>query len=170
MARKFNIYNARGEMVELFSDKLFTINPSGLGVSFENSYSQYESYFIQTNSNVSQGVFEANIIFSQIKSQTYQRFSDFVHFLAYQPYTFEYVIDSNSWKRDAYLKSLPKGEASNAGLLQEQITLEFINNWYNNKTAEYKSYDADPALAAYGKGYFQKNNTAFGYAYQGPLD
>lgn len=153
MVRKFNLYNARGEMVELLSDKLFALSPTGLGVSLENSYSRYQTYMIRTNSKVTQGSFQTKIVFSQIKSQTYQQFSDFAQFLAYQPYTLEYVIDSGSWKRDAYLKELPKSEASTAGLIDEQITLEFINNWYNNKTAEYKSYDPDQGLANYGKIY-----------------
>lgn len=153
MVRKFNLYNARGEMVELLSDRFFALNPTGLGLSLENSYSQYQSYMIKTKSQVTQGNFQTNIVFSQIKSQTYQQFSDFVQFLAYQPYTLEYVTDSGDWKRDAYLKELPKSEASTAGLIDEQLTLEFINNWYNNKTAEYKSYDPDPNLGQYAKIY-----------------
>lgn len=156
MVRKFNLYNARGEIVELLSDKLFALNPTGLGLSLENSYSQYQTYMIRTNSKVTQGSFQTNIVFSQIKSQTYQQFSDFAQFLAYQPYTLEYVIDSGAWKRDAYLKELPKSEAATAGLIDEQFTLEFINNWYNNKTAEYKSYDPDPNLAKYGKEYINQ--------------
>ncbi|MFT9266999.1 phage distal tail protein domain-containing protein [Oenococcus sp.] len=156
MARNFILTNARGDSVILSSDELFAHAPSGLGLALNNAYSQYESYFIRTKSQVTQGSLQATILFSRIKSQTYQTFSDFAEFLAYQPYMLEYDTDAGTWYRDCYLKEMPKSEAgiNTAGLLDEQITLEFINNWYNNKSAVYKSYVPEPELANYGKGYW----------------
>jgi len=99
--------------------------------------------------------------FGDIESQSYQSFSDFAQFLAYQPYTLEYDFDDNTYYRDARLQSLTKTEIGGSTIdaydrLNEIFTLEFINNWYNNKTAEYKSYDPDPNLGTYAKIYRTK--------------
>ena len=56
------------------------------------------------------------------------------------------------------MQSLTKTEIGGSTIdaydrLNEIFTLEFINNWYNNKSAEYKSYDPDPNLGTYGKIY-----------------
>ena len=155
MVRKFILTNSRGESVSWMSQTLFASEPSGLGLAIGNTYSQYQSYFIKTKSQVAQASLQTTILFSRIKSQTYQTFADFAEFLAYQPYMLEYDTDAGTWYRDCYLKEMPKSEAGvdTAGLLDEQITLEFINNWYNNKSAVYKSYDPDPGLATYGKIY-----------------
>ena len=150
--------NARGETVDLNSEKLFANTPTGLGVQFTNTYSQYETYFKATKSTVAQGQFQIYILFGDVESQAYQTFSDFAQFLAYQPLTLTYTTDSGTWYRDGRLNSLTKTEIGGSTVfatdrINESFTLEFINNWYNNKSAEYKSYDPDPNLGIYGKIY-----------------
>ncbi|AOT56557.1 phage baseplate protein [Weissella soli] len=171
----FILTNSRGESVDLNGDNLLAYTPNGLGVQFSNMYSQSETYFQLTKSTIQQGQFQISILFGDVESQAYQTFSDFVQFLAYQPLTLTYTTDAGIWYRDGRLGSLTKTEIGGSTIfatdrLNESFTLEFINNWYNNKTAEYKTYDPDPDLATYGKGYFQKNSTEFGYVYQGPMD
>lgn len=155
--------NARGETVDLNSEKLFANTPTGLGVQFTNTYSQYETYFKATKSTVTQGQFQIYILFGDVESQAYQTFSDFAQFLAYQPLTLTYTTDSGTWYRDGRLNSLTKTEIGGSTVfatdrINESFTLEFINNWYNNKTAEYKSYDPDPNLGTYGKIYNKNYN------------
>ena len=154
----WQLTNARGETVDLDSEKLFANTPTGLGVQFTNTYSQYETYFKATKSTVTQGQFQINIVFGDVESQAYQTFSDFAQFLAYQPLTLTYTTDSGTWYRDGRLNSLTKTEIGGSTVfatdrINESFTLEFINNWYNNKTAEYKSYDPDPNLGQYAKIY-----------------
>ncbi|MGQ2284283.1 phage distal tail protein domain-containing protein [Leuconostoc pseudomesenteroides] len=154
----WQLTNARGETVDLDSEKLFANTPTGLGVQFTNTYSQYETYFKATKSTVTQGQFQINILFGDVESQAYQTFSDFAQFLAYQPLTLTYTTDSGTWYRDGRLNSLTKTEIGGSTVfatdrINESFTLEFINNWYNNKTAEYKSYDPDPNLGQYAKIY-----------------
>lgn len=154
----WQLTNARGETVDLDSEKLFANTPTGLGVQFSNTYSQYETYFKATKSTVTQGQFQINILFGDVESQAYRTFSDFAQFLAYQPLTLTYTTDSGTWYRDGRLNSLTKTEIGGSTVfstdrINESFTLEFINNWYNNKTAEYKSYDPDPNLGTYGKIY-----------------
>ncbi|WP_367366685.1 phage distal tail protein domain-containing protein [Leuconostoc pseudomesenteroides] len=154
----FQLTNARGETVDLNSEKLFANTPTGLGVQFTNTYNQYETYFKATKSTVTQGQFQIYILFGDVESQAYQTFSDFAQFLAYQPLTLTYTTDSSTWYRDGRLNSLTKTEIGGSTVfatdrINESFTLEFINNWYNNKTAEYKSYDPDLNLGTYGKIY-----------------
>ena len=154
----FALTNARGETVDINNDKLLSYTPTGLGIHFTNTYSQYETYFKVTKSTVAQGQFQINILFGDVESQAYQTFSDFAQFLAYQPLTLTYTTDSGTWYRDGRLNSLTKTEIGGNTVfatdrINESFTLEFINNWYNNKTAEYKSYDPDPNLGTYGKIY-----------------
>lgn len=154
----FALTNARGEMVDINNDKLLSFTPTGLGVQFTNTYNRYETYFKATKSTVTQGQFQINIMFGDIESQSYQTFSDFAQFLAYQPLTLTYTTDSGTWYRDGRLNSLTKTEIGGSTVMQvdklvESFTIEFINNWYNNKTAEYKSYEPDPNLGIYAKGY-----------------
>lgn len=160
----FTLQNSRGEVVDLDSDDLFGYTPTGLGTVFSNSYSQYESYFKPTKKTIQQGQMSLNILFGSVESNSYQTFSDFASFLAYEPLTLIYTTKSGSWYRDAVLSSLTKTEIGGTTVIQvdrlvEQFAIDFINPWYNNKTADYKSYDADPNLAIYGKGYF----TSIGY-------
>ncbi|WP_242019365.1 phage distal tail protein domain-containing protein [Leuconostoc pseudomesenteroides] len=157
----FKLTNARGETVDINTPSLRAYTPTGLGVQFANTYSQYETYFIPTKSVLSQGVMQVYMKFGDIESQSYQSFSDFAQFLAYQPYTLEYIFEGNTYYRDARLQALTKTEIGGSTIdafdrLNEIFTLEFINNWYNNKTAEYKSYDPDPNLGTYGKIYRPK--------------
>lgn len=161
----FTLQNSRGEVVDLDSDDLFGYTPTGLGAVFSNSYSQYDSYFKPTKKTIQQGQMSLNILFGSVESNSYQTFSDFASFLAYEPLTLIYTTKSESWYRDAVLSSLTKTEIGGTTVIQvdrlvEQFTIDFINPWYNNKTAEYKSYDADPNLAIYGKGYFNETNPA----------
>lgn len=157
----FKLTNARGETVDINTPSLRSYTPTGLGLQITNSYSPYETYFIPTKSVLSQGIMQVYMKFGDIESQSYQSFSDFAEFLAYQPYTLEYDFDDNTYYRDARLQSLTKTEIGGSTIdafdrLNEIFTLEFINNWYNNKTAEYKSYDPDPNLGTYGKIYRPK--------------
>lgn len=157
----FKLTNARGETVDINTPSLRSYTPTGLGLQITNSYSPYETYFIPTKSVLSQGIMQVYMKFGDIESQSYQSFSDFSQFLAYQPYTLEYDFDDNTYYRDARLQSLTKTEIGGSTIdafdrLNEIFTLEFINNWYNNKTAEYKSYDPDPNLGTCGKIYRPK--------------
>lgn len=161
----FTLQNSRGEVVDLDSDDLFGYTPTGLGAVFSNSYSQYDSYFKPTKKTIQQGQMSLNILFGSVESNSYQTFSDFASFLAYEPLTLIYTTKSESWYRDAVLSSLTKTEIGGTTVIQvdrliEQFTIDFINPWYNNKTAEYKSYDPDAGLATFGKVYGTSINPA----------
>lgn len=160
MVEKFELTNARGISVGINNFKLMSYTPTGLGVKFNNNYNNYQTYFKLTKQSLSQGQFNAKILFGSVVSETFDSFQKFSEFLAYQPYTMTYTSDSEMWKREAMLSEMTKSEigssSNDPNLLDESFTLEFINNWYNNKTAEYKSYDPDPNLGTYGKIYRPK--------------
>ena len=157
MVEKFELTNARGISVGINNFKLMSYTPTGLGLKFNNNYNNYQTYFKMTKQSLSQGQFNAKILFGSVVSETFDSFQKFSEFLAYQPYTMTYTSDSGTWNREAMLSEMTKSEIGSSSydpnLLDESFTLEFINNWYNNKSAEYKSYDPDPNLGTYGKIY-----------------
>lgn len=157
MVEKFELTNARGISVGINNFKLMSYTPTGLGVKFNNNYNNYQTYFKLTKQSLSQGQFNAKILFGSVVSETFDSFQKFSEFLAYQPYTMTYTSDSGTWNREAMLSEMTKSEIGSSSydpnLLDESFSLEFINNWYNNKTAEYKSYDPDPNLGQYAKIY-----------------
>ncbi|WP_249205588.1 phage distal tail protein domain-containing protein [Leuconostoc mesenteroides] len=157
----FVLHNARGESVDLNNDSLLSYTPTGLGTTFTNTYSQYESYFKMTKANVQQGQMQLNILFGDVESRSYQTFSQFATFLSFQPLTLIYNTGVDTWHRDARLTSLTKTEIGGSTVLQtdrlvEQFTIEFINPWYNNKQGRYKTYNIDTGLSIYGSGFFNE--------------
>ncbi|WP_349515875.1 phage distal tail protein domain-containing protein [Leuconostoc suionicum] len=157
----FVLHNARGESVDLNNDSLLSYTPTGLGTTFTNTYSQYESYFKMTKANIQQGQMQLNILFGDVESRSYQTFSQFATFLSFQPLTLIYNTGVDTWHRDARLTSLTKTEIGGSTVLQvdrlvEQFTIEFINPWYNNKQGRYKTYNIDTGLAIYGSGFFNE--------------
>ena len=157
----FVLNNARGETVDFNSDNILGYTPTGLGAVFANTYNQYENYFKVSKTTLQQTSMGLNILFGDIESRTYQSFSDFASFLAYQPLTLVYTTDAGSWYRDARVQSLTKTEKGGTSIfstnrLNESFTIDFINPWYNNKTGTFKTYDVDSNLAIYGKGFFNE--------------
>lgn len=160
----FKLTNARGETVNLNTNNLRAYTPTGLGLKLQNTYSAYQSSFLKTHTQIddpASNPMQVYIKFGEIKSQSYQSFSDFSEFLAYQPYTLEYISDSGTWHRDCNFQSLTKTEIGGSSIsaserLNEIFILEFFNAWYNNKMAVYKSYSSDSELRNFGKGYWSE--------------
>lgn len=167
----FILANSVGKTVDINSDNLLAFNPTGLGVTFNNTYSQYESYFKSTKNQVAQGQMSISILFGYVESLSYHTFSQFATFLSHQPLTLTYQTSIGPWRRDARLSSLTKTEIGGATVfatdkLNESFTLDFIGPWYQNQSGSYKSYDPDPNLGKYGKGFFTEMGTEFKYGYQ----
>lgn len=166
---KYLLSNAKGEQVNLVSSSILGYTPTGLGVAFSNSYSQYDNYFSLTKSKTNQGQMSLNILFGNVESDSYLTFSSFATFLSYQPLTLSYVSPVGTWQRDARVASLNKSEigggVSATDKLNESFTLDFVNPWYNNKSVQYIKYKSDPNLAVFGRGYLNANGTKYYYAY-----
>ena len=166
MTELFQLQNSQGEIVGINNYIIMSYTPTGLGVDFNNNYTQYENYFIPSKIKTNQGRFKINILFGDIESQSYATFSDFATFLSYQPLTLIYNIDDKTWFRDGILSSLTKTEIGGSTVFQtdklnESFSLDFINIWYNNKSIEYKTYKIDSSLDYYGKifnHFITKNN------------
>ncbi|EJO04097.1 phage baseplate protein [Oenococcus oeni] len=169
----FKLTNARGETVDLNTNSLRAYTPTGLGLILKNTYSAYQSAFIKTHTQIddpSSNPLQLYIKFGDVKSQSYQSFSDFSEFLAFQPYTLEYDTDAGSWYRDCNLQSLTKTEIGGSSIgaydrLNEIFILEFVNPWYNNKSVEYQKYADDSGLAIFGKGYVNQVGNVYAYLY-----
>ena len=157
----FQLTNANGDTVDLNTDNLRAYTPTGLGLVLKNTYSVYKSSFLKTFSQIddpTSSPAQFYLKFGDVKSQSYQSFSDFSSFLAYQPYTLTYTTNAGTWYRDCNLQSLTKTEIGGSTIgqyerLNEILILEFINPWYNNLSAVYQEYSDDPNLGTYGKIY-----------------
>ena len=165
MTEQFQLSNSRGEIVGINNYDLMGNTPSGLGLTLNNTYNQYDNYFELSKTSVSQGKFQINILFGDVESLSYQTFSSFATFLSFEPLTMIYTTDIGEWKRDARLSGLTKTEIGGTTVFQtdklnEQFTLDFINPWYNNKTGSYKNYGSDSNLSIFGKGFFNELGTA----------
>lgn len=154
---QYILSNARGESVNLVGYDILGYQPTGFGVSFSNSYTQYDSYFSTTNTKINQGQMGMNILFGDIESESYTTFSSFATFLSYQPLTLTYVSPAGTWKRDARVNSIGKSEIGGGvyatDKLNESFTIDFINPWYNNKVGTYRFYTVDSNLGWVGKVY-----------------
>ena len=75
---KYLLSNAKGEQVNLVSSSILGYTPTGLGVAFSNSYSQYDNYFSLTKSKINQGQMSLNILFGNVESDSYLTFSSFI--------------------------------------------------------------------------------------------
>ena len=49
-SRKFLLYNSEDDLVDLNNHEIFVLNPTGLGVSFSNSFSNVSANFLQEKS------------------------------------------------------------------------------------------------------------------------
>lgn len=154
--RSFKLTNSLGKSVTFLSKTMFGYSPTGLGVEFENKFAQYETAFIQSASSVKQGNFSLEILFGDIQGHAYETFDEFSSFLAFQPYILEYTTPAGTWHRDAVLSKMGKTEMNTYGRIGESFSIDFLNTWYNNKTAQYKGYDIDSNLAIHGKGFFNE--------------
>ncbi|WP_257614503.1 phage distal tail protein domain-containing protein [Oenococcus oeni] len=157
----FQLTNAKGETVDIQTNSLRAYTPTGLGTQYNNTYTPFGATFIRTSHlpiDPTSLPVQFYLQFGDVSSQSYQTFSDFASFLAYEPLTLSYTTDSGTWYRDCNVESLTKTEIGGSSIiaadrLNEIIIFEFINPWYNNLSAVYQGYSDDPNLGTYGKIY-----------------
>ena len=153
MMRKFILTNAQGAVVNLADENTFAYNIDNVGVSFANTYYQANSNFILSSTNINQGQFSVRVLFGSKDQQHYQRFSKFVSFLNYAPYTLTYQNDAGIYYRDCVLNNLTKSEINQWNTLDEEFILDFITPFYRYVTSD--NFDGSNGLAT-GKIYSYK--------------
>lgn len=136
-SRKFILYNSEYDLVDLNNHEIFVLNPTGLGVSFSNSFSNVSANFLQEKSVLNSASLKLDIIFSRNSTTPYEKYEEFVKFLNKPPFKLIYEISGKTFQRDCVLSELSKGEIV-TNVLSESLTLDFTTPFYKEISETYK--------------------------------
>ena len=136
-SRKFLLYNSEDDLVDLNNHEIFVLNPTGLGVSFSNSFSNVSANFLQEKSVLNSASLKLDIIFSRNSTTPYEKYEEFVKFLNKPPFKLIYEISGKTFQRDCVLSELSKGEIV-TNVLSESLTLDFTTPFYKEIFETYK--------------------------------
>ena len=136
-SRKFLLYNSEDDLVDLNNHEIFVLNPTGLGVSFSNSFSNVSANFLQEKSVLNSASLKLDIIFSRNSTTPYEKYEEFVKFLNKPPFKLIYEISGKTFQRDCVLSELSKGEIV-TNVLAESLTLDFTTPFYKEISETYK--------------------------------
>ncbi|NLH34500.1 MAG: phage baseplate protein [Lactococcus chungangensis] len=136
-SRKFLLYNSEDDLVDLNNHEIFVLNPTGLGVSFSNSFSNVSANFLQEKSVLNSASLKLDIIFSRNSTTPYEKYEEFVKFLNKPPFKLIYEINGKTFQRECVLSELSKGEIV-TNVLAESLTLDFTTPFYKEISETYK--------------------------------
>ena len=136
-SRKFLLYNSEDDLVDLNNHEIFVLNPTGLGVSFSNSFSNVSANFLQEKSVLNSASLKLDIIFSRNSTTPYEKYEEFVKFLNKPPFKLIYEISGKTFQRECVLSELSKGEIV-TNVLAESLTLDFTTPFYKEISETYK--------------------------------
>lgn len=152
-SRKFLLYNSENDLVDLNNHEIFVLNPSGLGVSFSNSFSNAGANFLQEKSALNSASLKLDIVFSRNSSTPYEKYEEFVNFLNKPPFKLIYEIGRKSFQRDCVLSELSKSEIT-THVLSESLILDFLTPFYREIS---KTYEPNSDAEGDGKIYLGLN-------------
>lgn len=166
MTRGFQIFNSAGDSIDLLNNlDFFSINPEGLGVSFNNDYHETNSNYLLDSSKMNMGQFNIDIIFGAITGESYQRYDELLRLLDKPPYVLVYETVVGKWSRACKLNELTKTEIKELDVLIETITLDLTTPWYIDVE---ESYVPTPQQEGDGKIYREamenQDETIYNYA------
>lgn len=158
MIRSFRLYNDRGDMIDMLENLDFlAFNPEGLGVKFDNGFSQTDANFIFDKTKVVNTPLKLRIVFGALGENPYQKYSEFLELLNHPPYVLEYILPEGAWKKKIRLNELSKGEITIGTTLVEEITFDTVTPWYNEIANETTIV---PGLVGGGKIFIHSVNAA----------
>ncbi|PCS04873.1 hypothetical protein RR45_GL000192 [Lactococcus chungangensis CAU 28 = DSM 22330] len=131
------LYNSEDDLVDLNNHEIFVLNPTGLGVSFSNSFSNVSANFLQEKTVLNSASLKLDIIFSRNSTTPYEKYEEFVKFLNKPPFKLVYEISGKTFKRECVLSELSKGEIV-TNVLAESLTLDFTTPFYKEIYETYK--------------------------------
>ncbi|MEG0239485.1 MAG: phage baseplate protein [Anaerorhabdus sp.] len=156
MTRGFQIFNSAGDSIDLLNNlDFFSINPEGLGVSFNNDYHETNSNYLLDSSKMNMGQFNIDILFGAITGDPYIKYDELIRLLNKPPYVLVYETDAGIWSRGCKLNELTKTEIKELNILVETITLDLMTPWYVDIE---ESYVPTPQQDGDGKIYREAND------------
>ncbi|MCL2536947.1 MAG: phage baseplate protein [Coriobacteriia bacterium] len=153
MIRRFTLRNALRDELNLLDKETFGYDPSGLGVSIDNSYIGAGGDMIPTSSSLTMHAFTIDIIFGYESGRSYEKYKEVAQFLSHGPFTMVYETNAGRYEREYQLGELSKTEIGNKSALDETLTLEPLTPWYRMVSLEERTVAASFDTGAYGKTY-----------------
>ena len=144
MVRGFRLINEKGQefsMMDIENYCLLT-EPTGLGFSYETDYEQLGYTFIQKARKLLQGQLPAKINF--LNYDNYRKLIDFIQDSESirLVYKVPYKNREKEYYRDLDINILTKSEMQTNGVISEDVTIDFLSLWYEERTLV---YNLDPS-------------------------
>lgn len=142
--RKFYIENERNERFSLWGNRVYMVDPSGLGVSYETSYIRIGNSFLRNNKHISQSKIGGKIEF--LDPGANKKFNDFFGFcaaasslhLVYDP------GDGTEYIRDIDISEVEKTERTGATLpISISFTCKSLYYLRNNNRFVFESAERE---------------------------
>ena len=139
--RKFYIENDKGQRYDLQDvNKVILKNPSGLGATYNLTYSEVGAYFVKNSGKKAQQQIVGELLFVGDAYSNYREFGNFMK--ANSEYKLVYDIDGNEFLIDIDLQTINKGEKNNLNGTLDCLVL------FNSKSLYYKRVDQTYQLEA----------------------
>ncbi len=142
--RKFYIENEKNERFSLWGNRVYMVDPSGLGVSYETSYIRIGNSFLRNNKHISQSKIGGKIEF--LDPGANKKFNEFFGFcaaasslhLVYDP------GDGTEYIRDIDISEVKKTERTGATLpISISFTCKSLYYLRNNNRFVFESVDGE---------------------------
>lgn len=127
--RQFTLINGSGHRYSLNEADHFLNSPKYLGAKFSNTYEQFDANFVRTKRISKPDDIRGEIVFT---GNQYQKYFEFMKFLAVEPLTLEYVSNA-TYHVSVDLKSIDKSEIED-GVLNCTLRLKRTSRWYRLET------------------------------------
>lgn len=128
--RQFYLENGKGNRYSLMDVEHWLYKPKNLGAKFSSKYEQFDSTFVRTQRIPKPDDIKGTILF--IGNDKYQKYSDFIKFVAVEPLTLIYV-SSAEYKCSVDLKEIEKSEIDkDSSILECDLKLKRLSRWYRH--------------------------------------
>lgn len=133
--REFKLVNEKGQTYSLMDIKNYCLmtEPKGLGYSYSSEYEQLGNTFVTNLRKLEQGKIEGQVNFE--KYDNYKNLIDFIESstdlkIAYK---IPYSSGTKEYFKDVEIQSLSKSEIQPNGIISENIILNCLSLWYEEK-------------------------------------
>jgi len=143
MVREFNLINEKKETYSLMDIQNYCLltDPNGLGYAYNTEYERLGDVFISVLRQIEQGKISGTVNFI-----SYDNFRNFVNFIeSSEDLKFSYKIPFKNeiveFFRDIQIQTISKTQLQSNGILSENIVIDCLSLWYQNKETVYDVED-----------------------------
>ena len=135
--RQIRLISGTGYIVDLLNPSTFGVGYEGLGVTFEDTFTEsHSSKTIQSRSSV-MGEIKFQLVIGH-NDDPYVMYEEILRRLNVSDLKFEYTLKSvGTFIKDVAFKSMTKSEITQYGVLACDVVLQTTSLWYNWRTVEW---------------------------------